>query len=95
VNSLTAADRVGIGYRQLDHWIRKGYIRGGLPGSGHPRDLPGAEVEVLRYMAALVNSGVHPTMAAPIARRLAAGETVPLGLWQLDPVPNDRQEATA
>jgi hypothetical protein len=49
---------------------------------------------VLRYMAALVNSGVHPTMAAPIARRLAAGETVPLGLWQLDPVPNDRQEAS-
>jgi DNA-binding transcriptional MerR regulator len=86
MNSQRAADRVGITYRQLDHWIRQGYIRASLPGSGNPRDISGAEAEVLRYMAALVSSGVQPTMAAHLARRLAAGETVHLGFWQLGPV---------
>lgn len=85
MNSQAAADLVGISYRQIDHWVRCGYVKGGTPGTGHARDISDAEVLVLWYLAALVNSGVQVLMAAAVARRLAEGETVPFAFWHLDP----------
>lgn len=93
MNSLTAADLARVTYRQLDHWIRKGYIHGANPGSGYSRDLTGHEVLVLRHMSALVHAGMTATEAAPIARRLASGEAVSFGPWQLSPVRSDELDA--
>lgn len=74
MNSSTAADRAGITYRQLDHWIRKGYINGALPGSGNPRTINGHEADVVRDMAALVRAGFRPDVAARIARQALEAE---------------------
>lgn len=68
MNSKTAAERAGITYRQLDHWIRKGYVNGSLPGQGNPRRIPEPEADIVRDMAALVRAGFRPEVAARIAR---------------------------
>lgn len=85
MNSLTAAERVNISYRQLDFWIRNKYIRAAMRGSGVPRNITGAEFDVLRYMAALVQAGVSAKQAAVLARRLASGKEARLGPWTLSP----------
>lgn len=61
-------------YRQLDHWVRRGYLhpRGG-EGSGHHRKWPPDEVEVGVRMAVLVRSGYLPAAAARLARYGAEG----------------------
>lgn len=70
MNSLSAAERADVSYRQLDYWIRKGYIRGALPGTGFQRDLNGREVDVLMAMADLVRAGFRPDAAAEVARQM-------------------------
>jgi hypothetical protein len=92
MNSLTAAEQVGISYRQLDFWIRNKYIRAAMPGSGVPRNITGAEFDVLRYMSTLVKAGVSARRAAVMARRLARGKDVALGPWTLSP--RDLKEAS-
>lgn len=82
-----AADRVDISYRQLDHWIRCGYLHAEARGSGNPRTLTAHEFKVLTYMALLVHAGVHPHPADTHARRLARGRTTHLGPWKLEPLP--------
>lgn len=72
VNLLTSrevADLVGVTYRQLDHWTRRGYLPIGdrTPGSGVPRRWWPDEVERARVFAALADIGVEP---AAIARAL-------------------------
>lgn len=82
MNSMSAAEQAGITYRQLDHWIRRGYIKGALPGSGVQRDLNGHEVDVLRIMADLVGVvGMKPAAAAPVARTMAEGKGVAIGSY--------------
>lgn len=75
MNSTTAAERADITYRQLDHWITKGYIRPAVasPGSGAPREINAHEVTVLNLMAGLVREGFRPERAAEIARTMADG----------------------
>jgi DNA-binding transcriptional MerR regulator len=85
MNSMTAAERVGITYRQLDYWIRQGFIKGALPGTGHPRSITGAEFRVLERMATLVKAGVEPQAAGKMARRLARGRSVFFADWLLEP----------
>lgn len=82
------AAEVGITYRQMDYWIRQGYIGGGCPGSGNARDLPDFEVSVLRHMALLVHIGLPAATAAEAARFLAMGLPWQLGPWSLTP-PSD------
>lgn len=55
-------------YRQLDHWIRAGYVRGGTPGQGRLRSLPQAEAEVARRIALLRRLGFELDRAAEYAR---------------------------
>lgn len=89
MNSMTAAERAGITYRQLDHWISRGYLNltDGNPGSGIARTLTGAQVRVLENMAVLARAGVRPSEASALARRMARGRTVVLGgRWRLEPV---------
>lgn len=59
-----------ITYRQLDHWVRRGYLRptGGTCGSGYMRDWTDAEIRVARRMGRLVAAGFRTAAAAGIAR---------------------------
>ena len=57
--------RLGLTYRQLDFWVRKGYlkpIRLG-PGRGTDRMFPASEVQVAAKMAAYVAAGLPPAVA--------------------------------
>lgn len=64
------AKRNHITYRQLDHWIRQGYVQGGTPGSGNARDLSELETEVLQHMSTFVRAGFPPRLAARFAREI-------------------------
>lgn len=62
--------RAGISYRQLDYWVRCGWLHPRqLGGSGNPRDFSVDEERVLLRMARLVNAGMKPEEAAGLARR--------------------------
>lgn len=69
--------RLGLSYRQLDFWVRKGYlqpVRSGL-GRGHDRMFPASEVRVAAEMAALVSAGLSPAVAHHAVRN--GGELAP------------------
>ena len=63
----TSADvvRHGITYRQLDNWVRLGWLRPvePEPGSGHRRLFPEREWQRAGVMARLVNAGLPPRTA--------------------------------
>lgn len=58
----------GASYRQLDYWIRQGYLRVEAAGSGVWRTWPAEEIEVARVMARLTRVGIPPAVAERIAR---------------------------
>jgi len=60
----------GITYRQLDYWVRKGWLLPGVgaPGHGYPRDWPASEIAVARAMIRLIQAGIALETAAAIAR---------------------------
>lgn len=63
--------RLGITYRQLDYWVRKGYLRPegeASPGTGIARQWPAAELDIARRMGRLVAAGFPPERAAAFAR---------------------------
>lgn len=62
-----------ISYRMYDHWVTRGYIKGGNPGSGTHRSITPFEQEVLNTMAVLVDAGFQPSSAARVARRAVRG----------------------
>jgi hypothetical protein len=60
---------LGVTYRQLDYWCRRGYLNPVTPGgSGKWRQWPEGEREVARRMAVLVKSGYKAGAAARLAR---------------------------
>ncbi len=65
-------------YRQIDHWVRAGYLRpqGGI-GTGNPREWTREELRVFRRMARLVNAGLQPAAAAKAARAGALPQLAP------------------
>lgn len=81
----------GVSYRQLDHWIRKGYLHAVsydwkdrvVPsgGSGNRRELKEGEMAVLTLMVRLMKAGFEVHSAAIIARRVI--------LFQLDSIALD------
>lgn len=81
MDTQTAADHAGLSYRQVDYWVRAGYVeceQGPLPGSGRRRYFTPAEVRVLVLMAAMTRAGWLPAEAAVAARTLVAGFPVVL-----------------
>lgn len=74
--------RIGLSYRKLDHWTRRGYlicVGKASPGSGAPRSWPAGELLVAAYMLLLVEAGLTVSAAARAARargQLADGITV-------------------
>lgn len=72
--ALTApvcAKQAGITYRQLDHWIRKGYLPGSAPGSGVSRTFSMEERDYIIRLARLVKAGIDVAVAS---RCLPPGE---------------------
>ena len=70
MNSPEAVRRMGITYRQADHWIRCGWLRPdyAMSGSGTQRDWSREEVAVGERMGALVHAGLTASVAARVAR---------------------------
>lgn len=71
---------LGITYRQLDYWARRGYLRpiNGFSGSGRDREWPPAEVTIARRMGRLTAAGISPGQAAVFARdKWPRGEIAP------------------
>lgn len=82
MNAPAAAEAAGVTYRQLDHWIHRGYINAeGGYGTGYPREIADTEVEVLKYMALLVRHGLAPQQASQVARQLQQAGRARLGLF--------------
>lgn len=65
----------GVTGRQLDHWVRRGYIEADLPGSGHHRVWPEDQVRRVRNLVRLTNAGVELEVAAAVASQLEEGQT--------------------
>lgn len=90
-------DIPGMTYRRFDYWCMKGYIRFKIERdkpkrSGNWRTITEDEIRVLGFMAQLVNAGVLPAEAAPVARRLAHGRTARLGQFTI--MPAEREQAS-
>ena len=67
MNIPQAARRAGVTTRQLDHWCRRGWIspRTQQPiGHGIVREFTRDEVTRIKHLAALVNAGMRPELAA-------------------------------
>ena len=62
----------GLTYRQLDYWVRVGYLHphNNALGSGTARIWPPPEVAVAATMARLVHAGLDVGIAADAARQL-------------------------
>jgi hypothetical protein len=74
ISAVVAAELCGITYRQLDHWVRQGFIEtNGGGSSGVPRWLDSTQRRVLDLMASLVKAGIKPEVAARLARGDLAG----------------------
>jgi len=60
----------GLTYRQLDHYIRRGYIQmsNPTPGSGVPRLFTGEQLDRIGTIQALIEAGFKPRAAAEIAQ---------------------------
>jgi hypothetical protein len=67
VDGLVAAVP-GATYRQLNHWVQKGYLDVPGHGSGNVRDWPREEIRVARVMARLAAVGIPPALAVKVAR---------------------------
>lgn len=67
-SSQQIADKAGITYRQLDHWVTKGWLRPRGSGSGSDRYWTPAEEQCALDMGSLTRFGVPPELAHRIAR---------------------------
>lgn len=78
--SLHLDHELGITYRQLNHWVIRGYLRPdhARRTSGIARTWPEAELEVARRMARLTAAGISPEVACKFARESwPSGEIAP------------------
>ena len=92
LTTAQVAELVRVSYRQLDHWVGKGYLTIGEPhpgSGGHRRWLPD-DVMRARVFAELVHAGVRPesiTEALPTAALAPTLGVVQLGrltiTWEL------------
>ncbi len=72
----------GLTYRQVDYWVRRGYLRPehATDGSGSVREWPAEELAVGERMGRLVAAGMAPVAAAVAARHDGPVEIAP-GVW--------------
>jgi hypothetical protein len=76
-------------YRQLDHWVRKGYLRPYHEGgTGNPREWPVREWAIAMQMKRLIDAGFTPAAAAEAARNADTVRSL-CRLSITDPIPVD------
>lgn len=96
MKSLELAEVAGVSYRQVDFWVRKGYIKERSPGggSGFLRDFADEEVAVTMKMASLVRIGLKPEPAAEYARLMVEHDTdaVTVDGWMITELPVELAE---
>lgn len=71
MNANDILKRTGVTYRQLDYWVRRGWVTPERPeqvSTGHHRTFSAREFVVIDRMARLVLAGVVPDIAAKVAR---------------------------
>lgn len=71
VTDITLArvlERTGATYRQVDYWIRAGYLKVDSWGSGVWRSWPEPEIEIARLIVKLTAGGLALATAARVAR---------------------------
>lgn len=81
--SNALAKKIGATYRELDYWVREGFIKptpvdgksGTTPGTGKARIWDDHDAEVALWFARLVKSGMKPSTVGRIAERLAANQS--------------------
>lgn len=58
-----------VSYRQLDYWVRAGWLQpdNAKPGCGYYRSWPAAEIQAAERMAHLVAAGLPYRLAAAVA----------------------------
>ena len=72
--------RAGISYRQLDHWIRRGYVPGvDAVGQGHTREFTACAERRIVLLGRLTRAGFTPLRAVQIAQGLEHSDTYDLG----------------
>lgn len=64
-----------ISYRQLDYWVRKGYVKpfAMVAGSGTHREFTEEEVNIVRMAARLIRRGFTIPAALDTARAMPVG----------------------
>jgi len=70
MRSELLVEACGCSYRQIDYWVRTGYLRPerGRSGSGHWRRWPESEARIAIVMSRLIRCGFAVPDAARIAR---------------------------
>jgi DNA-binding transcriptional MerR regulator len=83
---------LGLTYRQLDFWCRKGYLSTAAPGSGRRRTWTDDELAIAARMVKLIGCGFTVAKAAEIARGrtgydtfLALGDGIHLLIYENQP----------
>jgi hypothetical protein len=73
----------GLTYRQLDYWVRAGYLRPvrDRTGSGIARLWPHAELEIAGRMKRLTDVGLPPREAHRFAREMWPDGEIAPGIW--------------
>jgi DNA-binding transcriptional MerR regulator len=61
---------LGITYRQLDHYCRRGYLHPAHRGSGYDRAFTPKEIEIAKRMVTLIRVGFTVAAAAAYARKM-------------------------
>ena len=73
------AERANVSYRQIDHWVKKGWIKtqNHIWGTGDHREFSMQEETIVMTMAELIDIGFKADKAAELARRLVVNhETI-------------------
>lgn len=65
-------------YRQVTHWVSKGWLQPATRGTGHPYEWPADELRIRALMGRLVDAGVTPASAARLARTAVTVSGEPL-----------------
>lgn len=68
--------RAGVSYRQLDHWIRSGYVPGvdSAGGRGHAREFTAQGERRVILLGQLTRAGFTLAKALQIAQRFERGD---------------------
>ena len=82
-STTEAAHKAGASFRQVDYWLRQGFVPGvkASTGTGVPRELTPSQVKFIGMMGSLVTAGMKPQEASELVKKLLKDREVRLGTW--------------